>query len=169
MSPSRKSFLAIAILFGALGVAHAQTTVAHINVQQLMIEMPDTAAAQAEITKLEQSYQTDLESSTKDLQRLYQQYQEEALTKTEEEMEMRAEDVRQRELNLRQAEQMAGQELQKRQVELFKPIFMKANDAIQKVAKSQGVDYVLDSSEGQGVVFAAGRDLMTDVKKELGF
>ncbi|WP_340200266.1 OmpH family outer membrane protein [Ascidiimonas sp. W6] len=161
--------IAIALVLGASSYANAQSKIAHINVQQLVNEMPETKAAQAEIKKLEQTYRADLETSAKELQNLYTQYQNEATTKTKEENEKRAEDVRQREVNIRQAEQMAGQELQKKQVELLEPIFKKANDAIQKIAKAQGFNYVLDASAGQGVIFADGKDLMADVKKELGF
>ena len=45
----------------------------------------------------------------------------------------------------------------------------KAKNAILKVGQAKGFDYVLDSSQGQGVIFAGGSDLMQDVKTELGF
>ena len=45
----------------------------------------------------------------------------------------------------------------------------KAKNAILKVGKAQGFDYVLDASQGQGVIFAGGKDLLQDVKSELGF
>ena len=38
-----------------------------------------------------------------------------------------------------------------------------------KIANSLGFDYVLDSTQGQGVIVANGTDLMEEVKKELGF
>ena len=40
---------------------------------------------------------------------------------------------------------------------------------ILKVGKAKGFDYVLDASQGQGVIFAGGTDLLVDVKTELGF
>jgi outer membrane protein len=51
----------------------------------------------------------------------------------------------------------------------LKPITDKAKAAIQKVARAQGFEYVLDSTVGGGVILADGKDLMADVKKELGF
>ena len=45
----------------------------------------------------------------------------------------------------------------------------KAKKAVEKVAKAQGYQYVLDSATGGGVIFADGKDLFNDVKKELGF
>ena len=45
----------------------------------------------------------------------------------------------------------------------------KAKAAIQKIAKEQGFDYVNDSTEGGSLILADGKDLMADVKVELGF
>ena len=51
----------------------------------------------------------------------------------------------------------------------LKPIYEKAKTAIEAVAATQGFDYVLDAMNGQGVLFANGKDLLADVKKQLGF
>jgi outer membrane protein len=45
----------------------------------------------------------------------------------------------------------------------------KAQAAIQKVARAKGIQYVLDSTTGSGVLLADGTDLLVDVKKELGY
>lgn len=160
---------ALTLLFFSGSYGHAQSRVGHINVQALVNEMPQTKAAQAEIERLEQTYRADLEASAKELQNLYTKYQNEAASHTQEENEKRAKEVQEIELNIRQTEQMAGKELQEKQMELLEPIFKMANDAIQRVARAQGLNYVLDSGAGQGVIFADGTDLMDDVKRELGF
>jgi outer membrane protein len=41
--------------------------------------------------------------------------------------------------------------------------------AIEKVAAAQGIQYVMDSTQGGGVIVAKGKDLLPEVKKELGF
>ena len=97
------------------------------------------------------------------------QYQAEVDTKTEEENTKRAQEVQTMEQSIRQYQGQAQQDLQKKESELLKPIFDKAKAAIQKVAKAQGFQYVLDSTQGSGVLLADGKDLMADVKKELGF
>ena len=71
--------------------------------------------------------------------------------------------------NIMQAQQQAQQELSQKEMELLKPILEKANAAILKVGKAQGFDYVLDASSGSGVILADGKDLLAEVKKELGF
>jgi len=51
----------------------------------------------------------------------------------------------------------------------MRPLYEKARSAIETVAKSQSFEYVLDSSAGGSVILADGKDLLADVKKELGF
>ena len=51
----------------------------------------------------------------------------------------------------------------------MRPLYDKARTAIEKVASAQGFDYVLDASQGGGVLVANGKNIMPDVKKELGF
>ena len=60
------------------------------------------------------------------------------------------------------------QDLQKKEVDILQPILDKARLAIQKVARAQGIQYVFDATPGGGILMADGKDLLTDVKKELG-
>ncbi|ETN95054.1 periplasmic chaperone for outer membrane proteins Skp [Zhouia amylolytica] len=164
-----KSFLVAIALIGAVSFANAQSKVAHINVQQLMSEMPEFKAAQAELKKLEDNYKADLTSSYTELQNKIKQYSGEVKTKTEQENAARQQEVQGLQANIAKAEQVAQQELQKKQMELYEPLLKKANDAIQKVAKAQGFEYVFDASPGTGIILADGKDLLPEVKKELGF
>ena len=52
---------------------------------------------------------------------------------------------------------------------MFAPISEKAKAAIEKVAAAQGFDYVIDAQAGGGLIVAKGKDLLPDVKKQLGF
>ena len=65
--------------------------------------------------------------------------------------------------------QASVKEYQKKSQALIEPIMEKAKKAVQKVAKTQGYQYVLDSAAGAGVIVSDGKDLFNDVKKELGF
>ena len=62
-----------------------------------------------------------------------------------------------------------AQELQKKQMDLMTPLLEKARNAITKVGKEQGFNYVIDSSPNGGLILAEGKDLIEDVKRELGF
>ena len=97
------------------------------------------------------------------------QYDSESSTKTDEENGKRLQEVQGMEQSIRQYQTQAQQDLQKKEFDLLKPITEKAKNAILKVGQAKGFDYVLDASQGQGVIFAGGTDLQVDVKAELGF
>lgn len=163
--------LAVALLMfvSATAFTNAQSKVAHINVQLLLSEMPEMKAAQAELKKLEETYGADIQSSLSELQSKYQQYENEAPSKTEEENQKRATELQGMDQNIKKAQQEAMKQMQQKQSELFAPISDKAKAAIEKVAAAQGFDYVIDASPGLGVIVAKGKDLLPEVKQELGF
>ncbi|NRA91302.1 MAG: OmpH family outer membrane protein [Psychroserpens sp.] len=165
-----KTLLFACLLFvGMTSISTAQTKIAHINTTELVEAMPEMKSAQAEIEKLSKTYEAEIKTMMTDLQNKVKQYQAEMDTKTEEENATRAQEVQQIEQSIRQYQGSAQQALQKKEADLLKPIFDKAKAAIDKVAKAQGFQYVLDSTQGGGVLVADGTDLLAAVKAELGF
>lgn len=169
MKNVKKIAVALVLFVAMTGFVNAQSKVAHINVQQLLSEMPEMKAAQGELKKLQETYRADIESSMTELQNKYTQYSNEATAKSKEENEKRAIELQGYEKNIKEAEQAAMQEMQKKQQELFGPISEKAKAAIEKVAAAQGFDYVIDASPGLSLIVSNGKDLLPEVKQELGF
>ncbi len=161
--------VALVLFVATTGFVNAQSKVAHINVSELLAEMPEMKAAQAELQKLQETYRADIESSMTELKNKYTQYSNEASSKSAEENEKRALELQGFEKNIGEAQQAAQQELAKKQAELFEPISKKAKEAIEKVAAAQGYDYVMDATQGGGLIVAKGPDLLPAVKQELGF
>ena len=193
-----RNFTLIFIIFiSSSFTAFAQSKVAHINANELIESMPEAISAQSDLNKLGKSYQTDVEtmitevnakedklkSEYSEFESKVKQYQSEAPNKSETErkkieekfqneaaeFQKRYQDIAGMKQSIDQYRIEAQQEIQKKQFELFKPITEKAKKAILKVGKEKGYDYVLDSSENSGVIMAEGKDLMADVKAELGF
>ena len=125
--------------------------------------------SKSELEKLSKTYETDIQAMATELQNKIKQYDAESSTKTDEENGKRLQEVQSMEQSIRQYQAQAQQDLQKKELDLLKPITEKAKNAILKVGNAQGFDYILDSSQGQGVIMANGKDLLTDVKSELGF
>ena len=148
---------------------NSQSKVAHINSTELVSSMPEMNEAKAELEKLAKTYENDIQTMAAELQNKVKQYDTEAAAQTDEENARRLQEVQGMEQSIRQYQNQAQQELQKKEFDLLKPITEKAQAAIVKVAKAQGFDYVLDSTQGQGVILADGKDLIEDVKRELGF
>lgn len=162
--------VAIVLFVGATTITTAQSKVGHVNVQDIVENMPAMKQARAELAKLEKTYTADIQNSLKELQEKNTQYGNEAASKTEEENKKRAMELQTLEQNIQQARQSAYQELQKKQVELFSPHEKTVKDAIDKIAKAQGFHYVLDAStRNVTLLVATGTDLTAAVKKELGF
>jgi len=161
-------FVAVMLFVGATSFVNAQSKVAHINTSDLVEAMPEMKAAQSQLEKLQKTYDTEIKAMSKELQTKMIQYDAEAEQKTEEENRKRVEEVQGIQNNIAQYRQQALQDLQKKEVDLLQPVIEKARTAIQKVARAQGFQYVLDSSQGSGVILADGKDLMADVKKDLG-
>ncbi|MEO6348574.1 MAG: OmpH family outer membrane protein [Aquaticitalea sp.] len=165
-----KTLLFAAILFiGATSFTMAQSKIAHINTNELIEAMPEMKTAKAELDKLSKTYEAEIQKMATEYQNKIKQYSAEVDTKTEEENAKRQEEVGTIEQSIRQYQTQAQEDMQKKQTDMMKPLFDKAKTAIQKVGKAQGFQYVLDSTQGSGVLLADGKDLMADVKKELGF
>ena len=169
MKQVKKIAVALMLFIMATSFVNAQSKVAHIDVTQLLAAMPEMKSAEAELKKLQETYNADIQSSMTELRNKFTQYQNEAPTKSKEENDKRAVELQGFEKNIGDAQQAAQQEFQKKQAELFAPISEKAKAAIEKVAAAQGFDYVIDAQAGGGLIVAKGKDLLADVKTELGF
>ena len=168
MKQFKTLFIALALTIGATTFANAQTKVAHIATQELVETMPAYKDAMSQLEKLEKTYDAEIKDMLTEAQNTMQRYQSEAETVTEEENAKRASELQATERRIQEHSQRARQELQKKENDLIRPVIEKAREAIQKVAREQGFDYVLDSTTGTGVILADGKVLMADVKAELG-
>tara|TARA_R110000782_G_scaffold82287_2_gene161858 strand:- start:1292 stop:1801 length:510 start_codon:yes stop_codon:yes gene_type:complete len=169
MKQVKQIVVALLLFVATTSFVNAQSKVAHIDVTQLLSAMPEMKAAEAELKKLQETYNADIQASMTELRNKFTQYQNEAASKSKEENDKRAIELQGFEKNIGEAQQAAQQEFQKKQAELFAPISEKAKTAIEKVAAAQGFDYVIDAQAGGGLIVAKGKDLLADVKKQLGF
>ena len=164
----RKLTAAFLLLFVTM-TATAQSKIAHIDSQTLISEMPEVQEVQAQLEKLQKTYATEIDASMKEYQTKLQTYSADAENQTQVTNDARSKEIAGMEQNIQQYQQTASQDIQKKRADLLRPLIEKAREAIQKVARAQGFDYVIDSSPGQALILFDGKDLMEDVKKELGF
>lgn len=168
MKQFKTLLIAVALTLGATSFANAQSKVAHIATQELVEQMPDFKSAMTQLEKLEKTYDTQIKEMVTEAQATMKRYDAEANTKTDEENAKRMTELQQTQRSIGEYRQTALQELEKKRIELIKPIMEKAHKTIQEVARAKDYDYVLDSSTGSGVLMADGYNLMPDVKKALG-
>ncbi|UOK42801.1 MULTISPECIES: OmpH family outer membrane protein [Flavobacterium] len=169
MKQLKTLLIAAALFIGANQTISAQAKVAHIDVQELMTNMPEMKTAQAQVKKISETYDNEYKTMVTEYQNKMKKYESEASTVTEAVNETRAKEMQDMGQRIQQYRDTAQKELQQKEMDLVKPIMDKAKAAIQKVAKVKGFQYVLDATPGSGVIVAEGPSLLTDVKKELGF
>ncbi len=162
-----KILLLTAMLMLGYGM-QAQQKIAHLDVQKILVEMPEYKQAQAELQKLSQTYQKELEQMQKEYFDKLQKYQQEAKNVSEEENQRRAQELQQMQQNIQQASQRIQEQFAKKQQEKLQAIQEKLMKAVNAVAVEKGYDYVLDSSAPSAVLVARGPDIYNDVKKKLG-
>ncbi len=154
--------------FGAISFSQAQSKIAHIDSNELIEAMPDFQDARSQMTKLQNSYKSQIEDMHKELQEKSERYEAEVSEQTDEENERRMVDFQESQQRIYEFQQKAQEELETKQEELLSPLFQKAEAAIKKVAKEKGYEYVLDSTEGGNVLVAEGHNMLPEVKAELG-
>ena len=164
----KKLFILIAAILGVCTVSAQKF--ARINLQEIIVAMPEFAEAQK-----------NLESFGKDLQEQMEQIQVEFnnkladFQKNQENMAASVKQIKQQELEQLQQryaefQQIAQQDFQKKEGELLEPVQKKAQEAVNKVAKANGYLAVYNTSIPSLAYFDEAQlvDIAPFVKKELG-
>ncbi|MDG1040783.1 MAG: OmpH family outer membrane protein [Polaribacter sp.] len=169
MKQFKKLLLIAVFMLGVGGVANAQK-IGHIDTSKLVQNMPETKKANSELEKIQKTYKSDIEANIKAYQTKAQRYAAEEKTQTPETNSRRKAELQADATKIQQAEQIATQELRKKEIELKNPIYEKAQKAIKDVAAAQGLVYVFNSAPGGGlIIFEKGTDIYNAVKTKLGF
>lgn len=169
MKKLKTILIALTVFVGTASFMNAQQAkIAHINAQELIEMMPEYQAAQNSLEKIQKSYETEIKSMMTELETKARKYDGEASSKTDQENQKRFEEIQDMQNNIQAYRQQAMEDLDQKRADVFRPILERAQTTIQKVGRAQGFEYVLDSTTGSGIILADGKDLMEDVKKDMG-
>ena len=161
--------LALVTAFLCTGLGVAAQKIGHISVAEIVAAMPAKKTADAEVEALSKKYQADIEIKMVALQKKANQYQEKAKTASPEQLKQWNQEVQKEGQAIDKMRAEAYKALDKKKQELLSPIINKVQESINKTAKAQGINYVLDSSRGGVLVYAeGGNDITPAVKKDLG-
>ncbi len=158
----------VAILFLSAGMVNAQTLkFAHIDSNALIQAMPESKAAQAAIEKEAKGLEEQMGALQQEYQSKLAELSEKQDSLTEIVYQSKVEDLQSLQQRIQNFNATAQQRLQQKQGELMQPIFTKANETIEVVAKEQGVIYVFDAG---AVLYKSNQsiDLLPLVKAKLG-
>ena len=133
------------------------------------MSMPESDSAQAQIQKLAQDYELQMEEMQVELNKKYDDYLTNRDTYTDLIRQTKEADIQEMQQRIAQFEQMAQQDLQTQQQTLMQPILEKANKAVKDVAQENGFVYIFDVGSGNPVYWSEQSvDIMPMVKTKLG-
>ncbi|MFI3269556.1 MAG: OmpH family outer membrane protein [Rikenellaceae bacterium] len=160
--------LFVALLFTAVG-ASAQK-MGRVNVQGIVVGMPEMKTMQKELETIQKDFQDNLETMQVELNNKFQEFQQTQSTMNASVRSLKEKDMQDLSQRMQQFEQSATQEIQRKQNELLQPILQKAKEAIAAEAKAGSYVVVYDESLGALAYFdeAAVTDLTPAVKTRLG-
>ncbi|MBU6119359.1 OmpH family outer membrane protein [Hymenobacter siberiensis] len=143
-----------------------------VDSEFIMAKMPEYAKAQQELTLLSDTWQKEIETLQKDLDKLHRNYQNEEVVLTEAMKKKRQDEIllKEQELKAYRNKQFGyeGQLFKKRQ-ELNKPVQDKVFEAVEKVAKKKTLAVVFDKSGDLTMLYTnPAHDYTEFVLEELG-
>lgn len=143
-----------------------------VDSEYILSQIPEYKSAQKQLDDLSGQWQKEYELKLAEVARLFREYQDEKPLLTEELRKKREDFISQKEKAAFdfQKEKFGPQgELFKKRAELVKPIQDRVFDAIQKVAKKNGWDFVFDKSGDMIMLYSNAKfDASEDVLEELG-
>ena len=141
-----------------------------INVQELIMAMPDRDSAVSKLQKFEEELGNQMETIQVELNTKYLDYQKKQDSMTVSVRQLKEKELDDLQRRMQEFQQVAQQDYQKMQQDLMTPVITKAQDAIKRVGKAQGLTFVFDVSSG-GVIYqdeATVVDILPMVKQDLG-
>lgn len=154
------------LLFVATSAVKAQK-IAHLDVNAILSIMPEKKAADQKLENLSKTKMAEIEKQAQAWQAEVAAYQQGAAKMTEAQRKAKEEELTKKQQSIQQLQQAAQKDLAEKTDAEYAPIEKKFSDAVNKVAKANGWDYVLDANSSV-FIYKAGTDATPAVKKELG-
>jgi len=142
----------------------------HINVQQLMSQMPERDSARQELQEYNQMLQKEMQTMQNEYTQKLEQYSQNQQTYSELVRKSKEQELQDMQRRIQEFQSTAQQDFQQKQAEVLQPIMQKIENAIKAVGQKHGFIYIFDTSAG-AVVYKNeenSKNVLPLVKEELG-
>ncbi|MFI3259363.1 MAG: OmpH family outer membrane protein [Rikenellaceae bacterium] len=141
-----------------------------INIQTIIVAMPETAKMQADLEAIRKDFSENLETMQVELNNKINDYQQNEATMTASIRSLKEKDMQDLNTRMQQFEQSATQEMQAKQNEMLSPIIAKAREAVDAEAKAGGFAMIFDESAGALAYYdeTLVPDITPNVMKRMG-
>lgn len=140
---------------------------AHVNFTELVQLMPEMDEARNQSDAAAAETQETYQAMIEEFQAKYQEYEQKRSTWTPSVLQSKEKSLQDVQQRIAEFEQSAQAELQQLQQNLMAPIYEKAQETINKIAKEQGVIYVIDIQSALYVDDTKSIDLTPMARKAL--
>ena len=166
-----KSTLLLSLVAVLSTQAYAQRF-AYVDSDYILSQMPSYKSAQTQIDEQSKKWQEEIDNKFEAIDKLYKQYQAEKVLLTKDMQTKRENEIIEKEREAKKLQNdkfgYEGQLFKKRE-ELIKPIQDKVYEAINKVAKNNGLDFIFDKSGDMLMLVSNPKyDRSDEVLEELG-
>ena len=163
------------LLLGLVAVLSTQAYAqrfAYVDSDYILSQMPSYKSAQTQIDEQSKKWQEEIDNKFEAIDKLYKQYQAEKVLLTKDMQTKRENEIieKEREAKKLQNDKFGYEgELFKKREELIKPVQDKVYEAINKVAKNNGLDFIFDKSGDMLMLVSNPKyDRSDEVLEELG-
>ncbi|MDR0907646.1 MAG: OmpH family outer membrane protein [Rikenellaceae bacterium] len=160
--------IALVAVFAVCSTALYAQKFGRINYSELIQAMPEMDSVSVKMEAATAEYQDHLESLQVELNNKVNDLQKAPATMSESVKQLRQREIQELQERLQQYYQIAQEELGKTEAALYAPIQTKADEAIKKVCKAEGIIVTFQTGAVVYIDEAQTIDILPKVKTELG-
>lgn len=173
MKSINKFFIALCFFTIAATTNSQAQKFAFVDTEYMLGQMPEYKAAQKRLDDMSAEWQKEIEKRLTEIDKMYKDYQAEQVVLTQDQQQKKQQEIVDKEKGLKDYQKSKfgqGGELEKKKQELIKPLQDKIFDAVQKIAKQRGFDFIFDKN-GEMVMLVANikYDLSIEVLEQMGY
>lgn len=161
---------ATVLLFAA--TASAQKF-AFVDSDYILKNIPSYNAAQEQLNKLSEQYESEISAQYAEVEKMYKTYQSERVLLTDDVRKKREEDIMKKEEEVKSLQQKyfgPEGELFKKREELVKPIQDALYKAVKEISAEGNYALIFDSASGASILYSNPRyDISDEVLKKMGY
>lgn len=142
--------------------------IGYVNTDEIITNMKETQDAYTQLEAYAKDLQAQMETIQVEFNNKLQEYQNATETMTDAVRQLKEKELTDLNTRIQEFQQVAQQDLQKKENELLAPIYEKVKNTIDEVAKAGGYTIILPGNALIYVDAAQVKDIGSDVKAKLG-
>ncbi|PCJ28156.1 MAG: hypothetical protein COA97_02450 [Flavobacteriales bacterium] len=162
------TLLMFVVMLSTTTMAQKSQKTGYINSNDLLTAMPERTTVQKEIEDYANQLKVTLDAMSKEYEMKVGEFQSKQDVMTDIIKDVKIKEITDLEKRIKEFQQTAEADLQRKEQELLQPIIDKAKTAIIDVAKENGYTEITDTSTGVTLYHDEKFDILPLVKKKLG-